>query len=157
MAHAKRGGELKAQSLSQRRCLNPHPARVAAREFVEKDFFDARDLVQVKYEMLRQVEQERRPVTQAVAAYGHSRQAYYAAKARLAKDGLPGLVPLARGPRGGHKLSGEVLSFVEEQVAADASLRARELVRRIENRFRVTVHPASIRRALKRWKKGALS
>lgn len=156
MAHAKRGGELKIQSLSQRRCLNPHPEKVTAQQFIEKDFFDARDLVQVKYEMLRQVEQERRPVTQAAAAYGHSRQAYYAAKARLAKDGLPGLVPRARGPRGGHKLSEEILSFVEEHLAADSSLTAQQLVQRIENRFRVTVHSASIRRALKRWKKGAL-
>jgi hypothetical protein len=36
--------------------LNPHPGRVQDPLFATADFFDARDLVQVKYEMVRLLE-----------------------------------------------------------------------------------------------------
>ena len=51
----------KLQSLRQQGALNPRPQQVTDELFTGSDFFDARDLVQVKYEMLRRVSQNRRP------------------------------------------------------------------------------------------------
>src|SRR6266851_5672576 len=45
----------KEAALAQARCLNPHPEQVTDPEFLASDFFDARDAVQVKYEMVRKV------------------------------------------------------------------------------------------------------
>ena len=42
-------------ALAGARCLNPHPEQVTDPEFGASDFFDARDAVQVKYEMVRKV------------------------------------------------------------------------------------------------------
>ena len=39
--------------------LNPHPERVRDRRFAASDFFDPRDLLQVRYEMVRLVRIDR--------------------------------------------------------------------------------------------------
>ena len=50
----------KGESLRQQGVLNPHPEKVAEPLFHGSEFFDPRDLVQVKYEMLRRVRVEPR-------------------------------------------------------------------------------------------------
>jgi hypothetical protein len=60
-------------------------------EFLASEFFDARDAVQVKYEMVRKVRAGGAPVTEAAAAFGYSRPANYAASAALESAGLEGL------------------------------------------------------------------
>ena len=45
----------KQAALAAARCLNPHPEQVTDPQFRSSDFFDARDAVQVKYEMVRKV------------------------------------------------------------------------------------------------------
>jgi hypothetical protein len=48
----------KGESLRHQGVLNPHPQKVADPLFLRGEFFDPRDLVQVKYEMLRRVRVE---------------------------------------------------------------------------------------------------
>ena len=49
-----RGGEdPKVQALRAERSLNPRPGAVSDEQFARSEFLDARDLVQVKYEMVR--------------------------------------------------------------------------------------------------------
>ena len=117
----------KEAALAAARCLNPHPEQVTDPEFLGSDFFDARDAVQVKYEMVRKVLAGGAPVTEATAAFGYSRPAYYAAAAALESAGLEGLVPARPGPRGAHKLTEEILAWAEEQLAAGPALRPARL------------------------------
>src|ERR1019366_8045197 len=93
----------KVTALRESRCLNPHPGQVTDPGFLSGEFFDARDAVQVKYEMVRRVTVDGEPVPAAAAAFGYSRPSYYQAAAALAGSGLEGLVPAKPGPRGGHK------------------------------------------------------
>ena len=106
--------------------------------------------MQVKYEMVRKARAGGAPVTEAAAAFGYSRPAYYAAAAALESSGLDGLVPARPGPRGASKLTEEVLAWAEEQLAADPALRPAQLPDRIEEAFGVRVHPRSVERALAR-------
>jgi len=140
----------KLGALRESRCLNPHPDRVGDPGFLGEEFFDARDAVQVKYEMVRRVRVEGGSVTATAAAFGYSRPTFYQAAAALAAAGLEGLVGGKPGPRGGHKLTGEVLTWAEDQLAADPALRPAGLVAPIEQRFGVRVHPRSIERAVAR-------
>jgi transposase len=128
--------------------LNPSPEKVADPKFLGSEFFDPRDIVQVKYEMLRRVLVEHASVTDASSEYGVSRPTYYEAKAHFDEAGVTGLVPKQRGPRGPHKLQGEVLAFVEKQHVVGEPIRARELVKTIREKFSVDVHPRTIERAL---------
>ena len=140
----------KEQALAEARCLNPPPEQVHDPGFLASDFFDARDAVQVKYEMVRKATAGGVPVTEAAAAFGYSRPANYAASAALESAGLEGLAAARPGPRGGHKLTDEVCAWAEEQLAAAPALRPAQLPDRIADAFGVRVHPRSVERALAR-------
>ncbi|WP_437776202.1 helix-turn-helix domain-containing protein [Sorangium sp. So ce1097] len=138
----------KTSALREDGTLNPAPERVSDPKFQTSDFFDSRDLMQVRYEMLRRVSIDNLSVTRATAEYGVSRPTYYQAKASFDEAGLGGLVPKKRGPRGPRKLQGDILAFVEKQIVPGKPLRARELARRIRQAFSIEVHPRTIERAL---------
>jgi transposase len=142
----------KEAALAESRCLNPHPEQVTDPEFLSSDFFDARDTVQVKYEMVRKVEAGGAPVTEAAAAFGYSRPAYYAAAAALESAGIEGLLPARPGPRGAHKLTDEICAWAEQRLAADPALRPSKLAGPVEEEFGVRAHPRSIERALARYR-----
>jgi transposase len=139
--------------LRHRGCLNPRPERVLDPLFATADFFDARDLVQVKYEMVRRVRVDGQAVSHSAHAFGFSRPSFYQAQAGLAHGGLAALVPQKPGPRRAHKLSAEVMDFLARARAADPSLRSAALAQRVRARFGRTVHPRSVERALARREK----
>lgn len=148
---ARRRDDPKQAALREARCLNPRPEAVADTAFTAgPEFFDARDLVQVKYEMVRRVRAEGAPVTAAAAAFGFSRPSYYQAAAAVDAGGLAGLVPARPGPRRAHKLTAEVIAFARGLRDADPSLRSADLAAAIADRFGITVHPRSVERALAR-------
>ena len=151
-----RTADQKIKALKQQGTLNPHPERVTDSLFLESEFFDARDVVQVKYEMLRRVEAEGKSVTAAAAAFGLSRPAFYQAQSILRKDGLPGLIAKKRGPRSGHKLSEEVVDYIEAARAASQSPTVSELISRVTERFGIKVHRRTVERALRRREKKRL-
>ena len=140
----------KVTALRETRCLNPHPEQVRDEAFLHEEFVDARDAVQVKYEMVRRVVVEGDSVTAAAAAFGYSKPSYYAAAAALAASGLEGLVAAKPGPRGGHKLTETILIWAREQLMADPDLPPARLTEPIAAQFGVRVHPRSIERALAR-------
>jgi transposase len=145
---AKSNKDPKAKALRQEGTLNPAPEKVRDRKFQENEFFDPRDLMQVKYEMLRRVSVENASVTDATEEYGVSRPTYYQTKAAFDKVGVAGLVPQKRGPRGPNKLRGEVLAFVQHQLVTGEPVRARDLAKLIRQRFDLTIHPRTIERAV---------
>ncbi len=142
--------DAKTESLQQSGSLHPRPEGVTDALFQDSDFFDRRDLVQVKYEMLRRVQKDGQSVADASRGFGFSRVAFYQALHALRQGGLPGLVRKRSGPRGAHKLSDAVLKFIDELLLANASLRARELASMVRKKFALSVHPRSIERALSR-------
>jgi transposase len=152
MARRRAREDPKVAALREARCLNPHPEDVTDGAFRSQEFFDARDAVQVKYEMVRRVRVDGDSVTATAAAFGYSRPSYYEAAAALDEQGLDALVPGKPGPRRGHKLTDELCAFADHQLSTDPSLRPADLVEPIEARFGVRVHPRSIERALTRYR-----
>jgi transposase len=140
----------KVRALRAERSLNPRPEAVRDERFVGSEFFDARDLVQVKYEMVRRSRVDGDAVSRSAAAFGFSRPSFYAAASALEDGGLAGLVPARPGPRRAHKLTDEVVAFARERRATDPSLRSADLVEAIAARFGVRVHRRSVERALAR-------
>ena len=89
----------KEQALRRSRTLNSRPGGVTDERFAVGGFFDARDMVQVKYEMVRTTREDGASITAAAAAFGLSRQSFYQAAAALEEGGLAGLVPARPGRR----------------------------------------------------------
>jgi hypothetical protein len=148
----------KAEALRQQGVLHPNPEEVQDEAFSSGEFFDPRDRVQVRYEMLRRHRVEKRPVTLVSAAFGVSRQAFYTTEAAFEDLGIVGLLPRQRGPRRAHKCTDEILDFVEQwrndpKAEAEEAEAREDVVEAIRKRFGVSINPRSIERALARRKK----
>ena len=147
---AKRKPDAKEAALAQTRTLNARPETVRDEQFASSEFFDARDVVQVKYEMVRRVRVDGAPVTRTAAAFGFSRPSYYEAAAAVDRDGLGGLVPAKPGPRRAHKLTDEVIAHAQRLREADPGIGSAQLAAAIAAKFAIRVHPRSVERALAR-------
>jgi len=145
--------DAKVEALRAQGALHPRPEAVRDPLFGSHEFFDARDLVQVKYEMLRRVDVDGQPVSQAAEAFGCSRPTFYQAHAAFKTQGLPGLVPRKRGPRGAHKLDDDVMAFVNALRTDDPALSTPVLLGHIRRRFGLAVHRRTLERALRREEK----
>ena len=145
--------EQKIKALEEKGTLNRNPERVKDPLFQESNFFDPRDLVQVKYELLRRVKIDGYPVAKASESFGLSRPAFYKAQSDFEKEGVPGLIPKKRGPHGAYKLTEEVMDFIQDAYMENASLRTMELIDLVQARFNLTFHRRTMERALVRLKK----
>jgi len=145
--------EPKAEALTRDGVLNSHPENVRDPLFNDNPFFDPKDLVQVRYEMVRRHQNDGVAITDVAEAFGVSRPTFYKAQVALAGHGLAGLVPRQRGPKDGHKISVEVLSFVEEMKARTPDLTVPQMIGIIAEHFGRDVHRRSLERALARKKK----
>ena len=138
--------DAKEAALRARHALHPDPESVRDENFQTHEFFDPRDLVQVRYEMLRRSRGGGKTVTKVASTFGVSRQTFYKLVSAFEAQGVSGLLPKRRGPRHAHKCTDEVLDFVEQwQATADTQESVSQAVR---DRFGITINPRSIDRAL---------
>ena len=133
--------------------LNPHPERVSDALFQAYHFFDPRDLVQVKYEMLRRVRVTGEPVGITAMAFGFSRVRLDQLRKRFEIEGLAGLLPQGKGPRRAHKLTEDVLVLILETLKSEPEMRTADLPQCVARQFGISVHLRSIERALARRRK----
>ncbi len=143
----------KKEALQRNGALNPHPEAVRDPLFAGNPFFDPNDLLQVRYEMVRSHKIDGVGVSDAAAKFGVSRPTFYKAEGALDAAGLVGLLPGQRGPKGGHKISPDVLAFTIELKAQNRQLTTPQCLAAIESRFGVKAHRRSLERALTRKKK----
>ena len=143
----------KVTALRERGCLNPTPDRVTDPLFSQGDFFDGRDTIQVKYEMLRRVRIDGHPVAESARAFGFSRPSFYQVQRAFDAGGLPALLPKKPGPHGAHKLRDDVVDWLVSVLETEPGLSSSDLAKRVGEEFALMVHPRSVERALARRKK----
>lgn len=136
--------EEKLRILRQSHTLHPHPDQVRDPLFTTGSaFFDPRDLVQVKYELLRRVRVDGESVSHASSLFALSRPTFYAAQAAWERAGLVGLFPEPTA----HKLTEAILALLRPRAATMSST---ELAVWLREEHQLIVHPRSIERALAR-------
>jgi transposase len=155
MAHSNptQHNDPKVAVLHEQGAIHPHPEAVKDEVFRSHEFFDPRDLVQVRYEMLRRHRVDGRSVTEVADTFGVSRQAFYKMDSAFKTHGAPGLFPRRRGPKRAHKCTDEILDFVEQWCSTESAEVRETVVQAVQGRFGVTINPRSIERALARRKK----
>jgi transposase len=140
--------EAKRAALQATGTLNPHPETVADPLFRAGGFFDPRDLLQVRYEMVRRHRVEGLPVTTAAAVFGVSLPTAYQAQALFDAGGLAGLLPKRRGPKQGHKLTPQVIAYIDRRRQEQADVRMSQLVIELNETFGLAIHRRSLERLL---------
>jgi transposase len=139
----------KRQALQATGTFNARADRVRHALFQPGEFFDPEDLLQLKYETLRALEQDGYSIAQAAGDFGLSRPTIYQARSQFQEGGLEGLLPHKRGPKRPHKLTAEVRQYLQDERQADPQLAGLELTRRVRQRFGVKLHRRTIEKALK--------
>jgi len=142
----------KQERLRRQGMINPNPQDVQAAWFQANEFFDPYDLIQTKYEMLRYALVEGASKTNAATLFGMSRPTFYQTEAAFAREGLSGLLPKPRGPKGAHKLTPEVMEFIN-QLEVKGDFNAQAMAREIMLKLNLSIHPRTIERAIARKKK----
>ena len=138
----------KLKALRQSHALHPHPDQVRDPLFTSgSPFFDPRDLVQVKYELLRRVRVDGYSVSHATSLFALSRPTFYAAQSAWEQAGISGLLPQSTGPRHAHKLTDEIVALL---LPLANTMSPAELAVWLQEQRHLSVHPRSIERALKR-------
>ncbi|HZE14816.1 MAG TPA: helix-turn-helix domain-containing protein [Mycobacterium sp.] len=134
------------RTLAEAGLLHPNPNDVLAPLFTgESRFFLASDKVQVKYEMLRAHLVDGLPVSEAAAAHGYSRAAYYLVAAAFDQSGMAGLLDERRGRRGPIKLRPEIVDFIRADTGSGA-----QIAEQVAERFGVLLHRRTIERVRSR-------
>ena len=138
----------KLVALRHAHTLHPHPDQVRDPLFTSgSPFFDPRDLVQVKYELLRRVRVDGDSVSHASSLFALSRPTFYAAQTAWQRSGMVGLLPEPTGPRHAHKLTEDILA---QLLPLAKTMSSAELAVWLQEQRHLSVHPRSIERALKR-------
>lgn len=145
--------DAKLAALAASGVLNRTPQAVRDPLFHAGGFFDPRDLLQLRYEMVRRHRIENVPVAVTAQLFGVSVPTAYQAHAAFEAGGLAGLLPKRRGPKHGHKLTPEILSHIEQRRRERPDWRARDLLAELQQRFGLTIHRRSLERVLRDKKK----
>jgi len=112
----------KTLELKRTGTFNPRPGSISDSLFKQNPFFDPKDLLQVRYEMLRRHRAEGVSIVDVATKFGVSRPTVYQAQAAFQQTGLSGLLPKHRGPKEGHKLSAEIIEHVRNLRTTDPRL-----------------------------------
>ena len=136
----------KVKILKENGSFNRNASSVINPLFKSNPYFDAKDLVQVKYEMLRAVKNDELSVSDASMQFGFSRTAYYKIEKRFMEAGVDGLCLQKTGPKSPAKITGDVLSFASGLKASHPNITNDEIIREIQTQKGVTIHKRSLQR-----------
>lgn len=142
--------ESKEETLKGNGCFNNNFGHVTAGIFNLNPFFDKRDIVQVKYEMLRAASNKEGSITEIAGAFGFSRKSFYQINKAFDIDGLHALIPKKTGPKKARKLNAEAQGFIESYLSEHKGSGAKEISSALESCMDVKIHPRTVYRFLKK-------
>ena len=150
---SRRNSDSKLVALKATSTFNRNPQAIIDPLFRGGGFFDPRDLLQVRYEMVRRHRVEDVPVAMTARLFGVSLPTAYQAHAVFEAAGIVGLLPKRRGPRHGHKLTPEVVAHLERRRGERPDWRTGDLQADLQRTFGLTIHRRSLERMLRGKKK----
>ncbi len=128
--------------------LNPHPERIQDELFLTNEFFDPRDLLQVRYEMIRRHQIDKVSVLDTSNQFGVSRVTYCQVAGLYDRFGLIGLLPQKSGPKSPTKCTEEIIEFVIQQRSHQPDIPWKDLIHEVYVEFGVSLHRRTIERGL---------
>jgi len=132
--------------LQENGTYNRNYVKVKDARFAVNDFFDPMDVVQVKYEMLKDVATNGKTISGAADDYGFSRTAYYSIKEAFDNQGVSGLIPEKPGPKHPHKLTQEYQQQIDDIISKKPWASSVELTTAINENNTVNISRRTVER-----------
>jgi transposase len=143
----------KEQQLRKQRGLNPNPETVIDELFRTNEFFDPRDHLQVRYEMIRRHRVDKITIKEAARQFGVSRVTFHKFASMFDKEGIIGLISHKPGPQNPHKCTHEIIEFVTNKRKNEPKITMKTIISEVNEEFGVTLHRRTIERALAKYQK----
>lgn len=138
----------KEERLKAAHTFNVNSEKVTDPSFAASDFLDPKDLLQVRYEMVRAVTIDKAAYEDVAARFGVSAITVRRAVKDLNEGGVVGLVPDVRGPRDGSKLNEDSKAFVDAYLKKSPAASGREIRDALETEKKVSVSKRTVERYL---------
>jgi|AGTN01.2.fsa_nt_gi hypothetical protein len=136
----------KIAKLKENNSYNKKAGKVSNPPFLTNPYFDSHDIVQVKYEMLRAVNNNELSVSDTSRQFGFSRTAYYKIEDQFKKEGVDGLCYKKTGPKAPAKVTAELLDFAADLKAQRPDITNDEVIEEIRLQKGVIIHKRSLQR-----------
>ena len=136
----------KEDILMENGTFNKNHAKVTEQRFVDDDFYDPQDLVQVKYEMLRTANESGRNINEIAGRFGFSRAAYYKIKSSFEKGGISSFAPNKSGPKKARKLTREYQDFIDSYIAQNPNASSGKIAAAIQKERGLTISRRTVER-----------
>jgi transposase len=144
-----RSNDRKRKHLEDAGLLNANAQRIREHLFNQyPEFFDAHDLLQVRYEMLRAHLVDGNKIAGLCSRFGVSRQTFYNLLEKFSEHGSAGLLARKPGPTGPSKLTPKILAYAREQMQKEREVSGAALAAGIQTKFAVAIHKRTIEKVL---------
>lgn len=133
---------------------NKNHSLVRNEKFLVNPFFDAMDIVQVKYEMLKEASSSQRTIEQTAKEFGFSRASFYKIKAAYEENGIFALVPDKSGPQKARKLSTPYQLYIDQYMESKPKASSSEIRNKLKEEKNLDISKRTIERYRSRSKHG---
>ncbi len=124
-----------------------NPKRDKIKDSIFKDeIMDPQDLLQVRYEMVRAIEYDNKPIGEVSSAYGVSVTTARRYIDDLKKGGLKALVPGPKGPAGPSKLKKEASDFIDNYHKNNPKAGGAKIHAALEAKLRLGISKRTVER-----------
>lgn len=125
---------------------NKNHDKVQKKAFQEDEFYDPMDVVQVRYEMIKDASGGGRAIEQVTSEYGYSRASYYHIMDNFKKGGMLALVPEKTGPKTARKLTDDLREYVTKYIEANPSASSSKIASEIQRNKGIAISKRTIER-----------
>ena len=144
----------KLSRLKESNTFNAKSDKVSAQIFADNKLMDPQDLLQVRYEMVRAIELDNKPVNEICAEYGVSASTARRYLDDLRKGGLIALVPEPKGPSGPTKLTKEAVRFIEDYPKDSPRASGGKIHNALEAKLHLGISKRTVERYLSKKEQG---
>jgi len=128
--------------------LNRKPERITNSLFTEYDFFDPSDNVQIKYEMLRANQVDKKQVSHVCKQFGYSREAFYVILKRFKQQGFAGLLDSLRQKKDTLLINQDIVRMIIQTKFKDPNISGAKLANKINASFNTGYKKRTIEKAI---------
>lgn len=139
-------GMAKKEVLIANGTYNKNHSKVFNYKFINDPFFDAMDIVQVKYEMIKATRISELSITQIAAEFGFSRAAFYKIKTAYDLNGVAALVPEKSGPQKARKLTDEYQNYIDQYIKRKPKASSSEITQQLKQDMGINISKRTIER-----------
>ena len=140
----------KEDRLKASNTFNPDYDKISDPKFSIDSIMDPRDLLQVRYELVRSVEYDNTPITHAAEEYGVSERTARRYIQSMKAGGLSALIPGKSGPSGPSVLKQEVCDFIDAYVASHPRASGKKVCDAIAQSMNISVGQRTVERYLQK-------